>query len=359
MNEIGQLFQSLKTREARTVSGAFEEFLDNEINIGKGTRTLASTSQNHLRDFLTSECGRDPGFPRVLSIADSDFLGGSFARHTKIWPLDDIDVYLPLDGHNLMFVQNGMRLPYTVRTDGVLTSNPLLDGRWMKGLYISSGQLINEFSSVLRRHYPKETDVRPNGEAVSVRMSQGGSQSSEGLGYDVVPCFSLSPDDADELDFYLIPNGNDGWIRTNPRLDTLVSSKLQVDNNKTYRKAVKLIKYWNAETLGGVLSSYYIELAIARTFLAKNSSGEQVLSVSLAVALAFGAVSQAFQQGNQQSWINAAPPVEPGDVSIFNGLVLRQAALEAGWAWQLELSGQETEALQTWTKVFGESFPTS
>jgi len=41
----------------------------------------------------------------LLSREDSDFLGGSFARHTKIWPLDDIDIFFPMDGGTLVYVQ--------------------------------------------------------------------------------------------------------------------------------------------------------------------------------------------------------------------------------------------------------------
>jgi hypothetical protein len=44
-----------------------------EINISKGTRKLASTSQNHLREFLADEGRRDCNFPRILSVEDSDF----------------------------------------------------------------------------------------------------------------------------------------------------------------------------------------------------------------------------------------------------------------------------------------------
>ncbi len=68
MNDFNGLLQLLLEARARTVSGAFERFLDKEINIAKGIRGLASTSQNHLRDFLATERQRDVTFPRVLSI---------------------------------------------------------------------------------------------------------------------------------------------------------------------------------------------------------------------------------------------------------------------------------------------------
>lgn len=51
-------------------------------------------------------------------------------------------------------------------------------------------KLVSEFAGVLTRHYPRETEVRANGECVTVRMKQGQTTNSDGLGYDVVPCGS-------------------------------------------------------------------------------------------------------------------------------------------------------------------------
>src|SRR5713101_4166860 len=100
--------QSLRTlhapRTTPSTTSVLESLLDRQINITKGIRQKASDSQQHLREFLASERKRDASFPRVLTSADSDFLGGSFARHTKTWPLDDIDVYIPLDGEYLSYL---------------------------------------------------------------------------------------------------------------------------------------------------------------------------------------------------------------------------------------------------------------
>ncbi len=355
MNDLGGLLQALTEVRARTVSGAFESLLNREINISREIRGIASTSQNHLREFLATERQRDPTFPRILSIADTDFLGGSFARHTKNWPLDDIDVYLPLDGHALIYQQGGFRLPYTVLSDNVMWDNPLLDGRWMDGAYISSSKLINEFALVLRRHYPRETEVRPNGAAVSIRMTHGATKSGDGLGYDVVPCFSLKPDHPNELAFYLIPDGHNGWIRTNPRLDTSLTEKLQANNSKTFRKTVKLIKYWNTNILNGGLGSYYIELAITRAFLRENCY-RSITSVSSGVALGFSAIQQALGNGNQESWIPFAPPVESGYLNEVQRFQVSYATFLSEEARRHEDAGRESDALQSWQQVFGSRF---
>ncbi len=190
----------LADSRVKSMSQSFEDLLAREINIAPGIRSKDSDSQNHLRDFLGSERGRDASFPRILK--DADFLGGSFARHTKTWPLDDIDIYVPLDGESLHYVRMGQRFPYTVLGDGILLANPLCGPRWMVGGYVSSAMLINGFVPVLKRHYPN-SEVTANGECVSVRFTHGATTDEDGLGYDIVPCFSLQPDDANAYHIYL------------------------------------------------------------------------------------------------------------------------------------------------------------
>jgi len=351
----GSILHNLYGLQPQKIDSAFEGLLDKEINISKALRTKASESQNHLRVFLSNENSRDNSFPRVLSNCDRDFLGGSFARHTKTWPLDDIDIYIPLDGGSLFYLSEGRRLPYTVQSDGTIFFNPLLSSRWTDGNYVSSSKLIAEFASVLRRHYPRETEVYPNGTCVSVRMSHGETQSSDGLGYDVVPCFSLKPDDANELEFYLMPNGFNGWMRTSPRLDTCVANLLQDFNGKLYRKVVKLIKYWNQIRFGAAFSSYYLELAISRVFWARRSASQPISSVSEGLAIGFEAVQNAYSGGNQTSWISQAPPVMKPSLSGFQTLTLAATQMRTALAWSDERTGREAEARQHWSQVFGRS----
>src|SRR5437016_8265900 len=96
-----EIWRMLLEQRTKSASTCFEELLTVQINIPEGIRAIASTSHLHLRDFLRSECERDSGFPALLK--DADFLGGSFARHTKVRPLDDIDIYCPLNGANLFY----------------------------------------------------------------------------------------------------------------------------------------------------------------------------------------------------------------------------------------------------------------
>lgn len=273
----------------------------------------------------------------------------------KSRPLDDIDIYLPLDGANLSYYEHGVTTPYTVLSDR-LGWNPLLTPRWAIGSYVSSTKLIDEFAVVLKRRFP-QTKVRPNGQAVSVRMTHGESLSSDGLGYDVVPCFSLSPHQQGDRQFYLMPDGGGGWMRTNPKVDAARADILQDNHNKLFRKVVKLLKYWNAEYLNGVIRSYFIELSIARVFWEKAVKSESITLLSYGVALAFWAVRQAVTKGSLEPWIANAPLVYPGTLLAGQRLMLNSDTDLACAAWEDETAGRNASAAAKWKRIFGDKFP--
>lgn len=342
----------LKEASKRSVAGAFSQFLDKEINITSGTRSRASDSHNNVRDKLVDESDRDAKFPRILRDADTDFLGGSFSRHTKIWPLDDIDIYFPLDGCGLSYMSQGRTLPYTVLTDDASLENPLIKGgnRWMDGSNISSKKLIDGFASVLRGYYPSTTRIRSAGEAVNVKTTS--------FGFDIVPCFALRNNIQFASTFYLIPDGNNGWIHTNPRIDQDVSLRLQSRNAKSHRPAVKLIKWWNLNRFAKKFGSYYAELAIMRSLDLLNNAGVAHTSISEAVTHGFGALNAAALNGDMESWIPNAPPVEAPVLNIAERTNLLLTSIIASNALAKEQVGDVSGALKEWAKVFGDSFPT-
>jgi hypothetical protein len=338
---------------SRSVTQALEGLLEQKVNIPPGARSQASDSQNHLRDFLRTEASRDLTFPRILANADCDFLGGSFARHTKIWPLDDIDIYFPLDGANLIYTNAGTRLPYTVLSDEPRSGNPLLLPRWVSGMYISSTRLVEEFARVLKRRNPR-TEVRVGGQSISLQMTYGETQDSDGLGYDIVPCFSMKPDNSSEFEFYLMPNGRNGWIRTNPKVDGDVADILQRYNGNLYRKVVKLIKYWNSVRLDCAISSYYVELALSRAYWKRKANGQPIDSLSEGLAIRFEALQATYNAGDQTSWISDAPLVPRPNLSAEQILTLSLAQIGASLARLFEQSGNEYDAVKGWSDVFGE-----
>jgi len=352
----GSILNNLHRLQRPRIDSALEDLLDRRINISAKTRSNASDSQNHLRDFLAAERTRDASFPRVLSKVDADFLGGSFARHTKNWPLDDIDIYFPLDGSNLFYLQNGVRLPYTVESDGALLSNPLCGDRWMSGHYISPVKLLSGFAQVLARHYPRGTEVRANGECVTVRMKQSETVNADGLGYDVVPCFALKPDSSSEFEFYLMPDGAGGWMRTNPKLDTELCEILNGFHNKVYRKVIKLVKFWNEVQLKGAFSSYYIEFAVSMEFWKLKRESKPVTSISEGLAIAFPALERAFLAGNQTPWISGAPAIERPSITPGQSLTVKLCRITSELALAYERNDKEEDAHTQWVSLFGDAY---
>lgn len=365
MSEIDQLlaqFLAGQTKQAKTrsaINGRFTTLLDSQINIGQGVRSRASRSQTSLRDLLRGENDRDSGFPRILQSEDSDFLGGSFDRHVKVWPLDDIDVFFPIDGSGLSYTERGLQSCFHVRTDDSSLPNPLYadsERRWANfDGTLSSEKLLSGFKSVIERRYPKTT-VAIDGQAINTQFSIDSNNESDGLGFDVVPCFSLFDSNFIELDIYLIPNGNNGWIATNPRIDKEVSATLQIANNKCHRPAVKLVKYWNKAQLSSKISSYYIELAISRDLENRNANGETVARISHALSLGFQAISIALSNGDLPPRIHQAPMVEDGGITYEEKGTIAAAARFASLALAYENQGDEENAIACWEAVFDDSF---
>jgi len=185
-------------------------------------------------------------------------------------------------------------------------------------------------------------------------MTHGETQDADGLGYDVVPCFSLKPDDPNELEFYLMPDGRGGWMKSNPRLDTEISDILQNFNRKFYRKVVKLIKYWNQVQLDAAFSSYYTEFAICQAFLARKTANHSIASVSQGLALGFEALLTAYKSGDQTSWIVGAPPIQRPHLTDLQLKKLDLVQSRASLAWDYEQASREADALRHWSLVFGQ-----
>ena len=76
------------------IQGAFESQLE-KIGVSIAQRSQGSTSHIHVRGLLDNKWRTNSSFPWPI---DGDFLSGSYARGTKIRPLDDIDVMMVIDG---------------------------------------------------------------------------------------------------------------------------------------------------------------------------------------------------------------------------------------------------------------------
>ena len=65
---------------------ALNTLLNNHLTLSEAQISQGSKSHNYIRELLANKSGKDNSFPRLV---DGDFLSGSYARSTKIFPLDD------------------------------------------------------------------------------------------------------------------------------------------------------------------------------------------------------------------------------------------------------------------------------
>ncbi|OJU08033.1 MAG: nucleotidyltransferase, partial [Caulobacterales bacterium 68-7] len=155
-----------------------------------------------------------------LTVLDT-FLTGSYQRSTMIAPLSeaDIDIFAILDPKH----------------------------------YAANGQagLLNTVRSVLRKTYTQTPDIRPDGQAVTIRFSD--------FKVDVVSGFYRTGGG------YLIPDSQLGrWISTDPKAHV----DLWADSNKAHQgdlvPLLKMLKAWNQSR--NVLRSFHLE-TLARDVL--------------------------------------------------------------------------------------------
>lgn len=197
---------------ATTVNDAFSEFMKNSVNLDQDKTKTARSSRDNLLSNIKSFSGDDDFFlidePRCLKF-------GSFARNTKLRPLDDIDLMICIAGSDDRTYLHYYDGSYSITAN----SGDLLNGLNSPGTeYLNSIKVINRFISKLGNlNDYKKAEIHRNQEAATLRLK------SYDWNFDIVPCFYCTGD------FYLISNGRGNWKKTDPRID---NSRISVINQK-------------------------------------------------------------------------------------------------------------------------------
>ena len=230
-----------------TTDAAFHQFCS-KISPSKFERHKASVSHNYIRQVLTNRSVWDSSFPRI----QRDFLIGSTVRWTKISPLDDIDVFMVLDGSGLYYMQNGQIVPSIIESSSKLP-NPLYDLCDLDGI-LNSVKVLNKFRNALKLTYPN-SEVRRDGQAVTVYLP------SPGFTIDIVPAFYIQPLLVD-APRYCIPMGHNrrDWKSTNPDLDKKRVHDANKIHNGLASHIIMTLKYWNKYRNRNRLRSYHVEV---------------------------------------------------------------------------------------------------
>lgn len=228
----------------RTVQACFEEFNREIVNLDTCQNGTANRSRDWLIGQIHSKCTAGV-LPASYSEKDMKF--GSFARKTKIRPLDDIDIMICYKGqggkYRVTKTENvyDITMPDRIKVlsalrndDDTLNSRKVVEN--LKAALINVPQYQN-------------ADIHRNKEAVTLQLS------SYDWNFDIVPCFHT------DTNFYLIPDGQGRWKPTNPRVDKLRIEEADKNVGMT-RQIIRTMKFWKNRIWGKTLESYAFEQMI-------------------------------------------------------------------------------------------------
>lgn len=323
----------------KTVNNAFIEFKNN-IKLNQNESHNAIRSRDWLIDNIKKFPTNDDSFPKLYN--EKNLLFGSFARKTKIKPLDDID---------LMICISGMGSTYSEKNPDEIDINVPSN---VKNLYnlsddgnrLNSRKVIEKFKSNLKEieHY-KQADINRRQEAVTLKLS------SYDWNFDIVPCFFTKPD-SDGRTYYLIPNGDGKWKKTDPRIDQNRIIKINQNYNGKILDIIRIFKSFKIENNLSI-SSYLLEVMILNYYETTNYLGP----INTEINSIFNYLSNRINYSikDPQNIRENINDLDFYERSSDNSILIDNAHLSF-MAENYYRKGYEKEAIHYWNRIFGEKF---
>lgn len=329
---------------ALTVNDAFKVFMRDIINLDPNVVDSAIKSRDNLLDNI-AEFDNTSGFFKLCGDFNVHF--GSFARKTKCRELDDIDLMIGISGdgatYNSFDTWNNVRI-YANSSITVQKECMNIDGT------LNSTSVTNRFKKKLEtvREYSR-SEIRRNGEAVVLNLV------SKDWSFDIVPCFQTVTE-SNGRSYYLIPNGNGNWKKTDPRIDKEHVANTNQNNSGRVLELIRLCKKWNRVKNAKTLPSYLLETLIIN-FADSRLDLSQYIYLRFKSALKYIAeniVQPVYDLKGIQGNIN--------DLNWFDQLNLQHKAQtdykKACDAWNQDQNGNQKEAIRIWGEILGGDFPT-
>ena len=238
---------------ATTVNNAFKEFMRDKVNLDHEKTKTARKSRDNLIDNIRS-LGSQEEFFNLYN--DIDIAFGSFARKTKIRPLDDIDIMIGLSADRSTYYDCGNDILIYVNND----NSPQKGSCNNNSNILNSTKVINRFITELKKiNDYKKAETHKNGAAATLQLK------SYDWNFDIVPCF-LTTEESDGRNYYLIPDGKGNWQKTDPRKDRNKVSELNQKHNGLMLDTIRLVKYWNKRPTMPLMPSYVLECLLLQHF---------------------------------------------------------------------------------------------
>ena len=327
---------------ATTVDAAFREFLSNIVNLDPGVTARARASRDWLVGQLHTLHEKHADFP--LPYSERDIFYGSFHRRTRIRELDDIDLISCVQAQGATYQDIGGTVQVLVR-DGSRYADMCFDGT----SELNSRRVVNRFVQRLA-DVPQYAGARigRNGEAAVLDLA------SYSWSFDIVPGFFTSPE-PDNRTFYLIPDGDGRWKKTDPRIDQERVTTINQKHGGTVLNVIRLTKFWNRRPTMPSIPPYALESMILTYY-------HSAVSCVAYVDLEFGPLV---------AWIASAvlqPIWDPkgiqGDLNTlsFEDRIAVSVRAEADLrtvyeAREAEGVGDHKKSIGLWANIFGPSFP--
>lgn len=328
---------------AQTVNAAFAQFLAEKVNLDSDRTEAARGSRDWLYEQIAS-FQSDSTFPLLWSGYNINY--GSFARKTKIRPLDDIDMMVGLNGQGASYLD--------ISGQCMITVNPSTNLKTFCNDYtgtLNSIKVINKFISKCGDvpQYAK-ADLKRNGSAAVLAL-----QSYEWT-FDIVPCF-MTTEEWNGRNYYLIPDGNGNWKKTDPRIDRARTKDVNQVHDGHVLNVLRIIKYWNRRPTMPSMLSYLLETMILDYYSAQTVKASEYVDIEIPKVLGHIATAVHYQVNDPkdiQGNINNLSWDDRTKISA-RASTDKQKAEEA---LRLENAGNPKGSINKWREIFGSDFPT-
>ncbi|MBV4295873.1 MULTISPECIES: SMODS domain-containing nucleotidyltransferase [Alistipes] len=322
---------------AITVNAAFTTFNQNVVNLEPDRTTRARASRDWLYDRLENLPNNYGNCPKTYK--EKHIKYGSFARNTKIRPLDDIDLIYCLAADNATYQRINSKLCHIYTNNASIRLQNLSDN----GL-LNSRKVIEAIKGRLQdiEHY-SSAEIHRCQEAITLKLN------SYEWNFDIVPAFYTVHG------FYLIPDGNGNWKPTNPPIDQDRIIAINQKHNGQINQIVRTLKYWNRRVQMPTIPSYLFENIILNYF-ALQASIDTNLKLNLRNFwhhLQFGIYAPVLDPKGFDGDLNLLPLADKDKIAT-KALEAYQKACDAI---TFELNYDQKSAIEKWREIFGPEFP--
>jgi len=288
---------------AKTVSSAINEFLK-EIEPTESDREKIIKRHEYIRKTLRGKIRNDGRKP--------DFLSGSYARHTQIRPVNDVDIMVIFDQEEY----------------------------WDR-FKSNTNEFLSFVENLLQETYPN-SEIRIQSHSIGIKFK-------EIPDVDIVPSFLIDFD----KEIYLIPNyDNNIYVNTSPPTHQALISKHNKHLDQKFIPLIKLIKKWR-DNNDVKFKSFHLEVFIMENVNKPFIKYQEALLTFFKSAkdeIFNDCIDPAGLSGNLAYYLTERQKEELS--RFFTSISAHIEKLI-----NLENEGKHQEAISGWRKIFSHPFP--